>query len=97
LISNCLGIRQVAGDLVIDPVLPQKFDGLQFSFMLMGRPVTFVYHLRGQDVNRVVINGHSVATQTLANRYRKSGVRISQQELKHLLTNDANVIEIFMQ
>jgi cellobiose phosphorylase len=97
LISNCLGIRQVAGDLVIDPVLPQKFDGLQFNFMFMGRPVTFVYHLHGQDVNRVVINGHVVMTQTLANRYRKSGVRINQQELKHLLTDDSNVIEIFMQ
>jgi 1,2-beta-oligoglucan phosphorylase len=97
LISNCLGIRQAAGDLVIDPVLPQKFDGLQFNFKFMGRPVTFVYHLRGQGVNRVSINGHVVAAQTLANRYRKSGVRISQQELKRLLTNDANVIEIFMQ
>jgi 1,2-beta-oligoglucan phosphorylase len=97
LISNCLGIRIAAGDLVIDPVLPQKFDGLQFHFMLMGHPVTFVYHLHGHNVNRVVVNGHVVETENLTNRYRQSGVRIHHQALKQLLTNKSNVIEIFMQ
>jgi cellobiose phosphorylase len=97
LISNCLGVRLAAGDLVIDPVLPQKIDGLQFHFKLMGHPVTFVYHLHGQNVNRVVINDHNVETEILKNRYRQSGVRINHQALKQLLTNESNVIEIFMQ
>ncbi|MBB6284753.1 GH36-type glycosyl hydrolase domain-containing protein [Geobacillus subterraneus] len=97
LISYCLGIRWLAGDLIIDPVLPQKLDGLEFSFKLLGRPVTFVYHLGGQYINRVVVNGQDIQTQTMTNRYRNSGVRISHQDLNGLLREDSNIIEIFMQ
>ena len=34
LISNCLGIRQEGGDLVIDPVLPAELNGMQFEFSM---------------------------------------------------------------
>lgn len=49
LISNCLGIRFEATDLVIDPVLPQHFDGLKFEFMVNDFLVMFVYHLTNQE------------------------------------------------
>jgi len=95
LISNCLGLRQEAGGLIIDPVLPLRFDGLKFDFAFMGHSTTFIYHL-GQDSNRVVINGHVAAAEPLENRYRQGGYLISRQELVERLNNNSNVIEIFM-
>lgn len=96
LISNCLGIRFEATDLVIDPVLPQHFDGLNFEFMVNEFLVTFVYHLTNQEERRVVINGQVTKLESLSNRYRKGGVRINRQELEQHLNNNENVIEIFM-
>lgn len=95
LISNCLGIRSAAGDLVIDPVLPKDLDGLQFNFTLRGAPVTFIYHLAENEKNRVTINGQIANFETLSNRYRNGGIRISKKELENRLKNDQNVIEIF--
>jgi cellobiose phosphorylase len=95
LISNCLGLRQEAGGLVIDPVLPQGFNGLKFDFKFMGQSIKFIYHLN-QDSNRVVINGQVVVVERLANRYRQGGYFISKQELIQRLNNQSNIIEIFM-
>jgi cellobiose phosphorylase len=96
LISNCLGIRQEAGDLVIDPVLqPQKFDRLSFEYKFMNHPVTFVYHLN-QESNCIVINGEVAESKSLSNRYRQGGFRVSRQVLEQKLKEDNNVIEIYM-
>ncbi|KXG42710.1 GH36-type glycosyl hydrolase domain-containing protein [Tepidibacillus decaturensis] len=95
LISNVLGIRLNAGDLIIDPVLPNSLDGIQFNFSIMDYPATFIYHLKGNKVKRVLVNGLEATTNALSNRYRNSGVRINQQELKHRLKNDKNIFEIF--
>ncbi len=94
LISNCLGLRQEGGGLVIDPVLPLKFDGLKFDYKYMEHDIKFIYHL-GQDSNRVVINGQVAEIEQVANRYRLGGYFISKQELVQRLNNHSNIIEIF--
>nr|WP_308637156.1 cellobiose phosphorylase [Paenibacillus silvisoli] len=96
LITNCLGIRQDGGDLVIDPVLPKHLNGLQFSFAFLGQPVKFVYHLEGGSQRRVTINGAEAGLQETANRYRQGGVRISRESLQAALSAEQNVIEIYM-
>lgn len=95
LISNCLGLRQEGGGLVIDPVLPLKFDGLKFDYKYMEQDIKFIYRL-AQDSNRVVINGHVTEVEQVANRYRLGGYFISKQELVRRLNNHSNIIEIFM-
>lgn len=95
LISNCLGIRLEKGGLVIDPILPRRFDGLKFEFILNGRPTTFVYHLN-QEKNSVRINGEDVMTEVVSNRYRQGGFYINEKELKQKLKEDSNIIEIFL-
>lgn len=95
LITNCLGIRQLERGLVIDPVLPQRLDGLRFDFAFMGRPVTFVYHFN-QEEKRVVINGYVASAEPVANRYRQGGFYIHEQELIERLTNESNHIEIYL-
>lgn len=96
LISNCLGIRQEGGDLVIDPVLPLNLDGVRFNFTMMERSIQFEYHLSGRSVSRIVINGQEAKTTTTATRYRLGGVRIDRQELDKYLTDQHNVIVIDM-
>ncbi|WP_299744619.1 GH36-type glycosyl hydrolase domain-containing protein [uncultured Rossellomorea sp.] len=95
LISNCLGIRQEAEDLIIDPVLPEKFDGLTFDFKFMNRPVTFTYHT-GEKSGHIVVNGEKVDTEEVSNRYRSGGMRIKREVLEGLLSEESNRIEVFM-
>ncbi|OIU68691.1 GH36-type glycosyl hydrolase domain-containing protein [Rossellomorea aquimaris] len=95
LISNALGIRQEGGDLVIDPVLTEKLDGLQFDFTFNHQPVTFVYHL-GKSGNRVEMNGQEAPATPVSNRYRQGGMRISKDELEKLLNSENNRIDIYL-
>lgn len=97
LISNALGIREAGGDLVIDPVLPKALDGLEFQFNYDGVPVTFVYHMDGTEQTRVTINGQDVSANTIQNRYRLGGVRISGEDFKRLTGNDEQgcVVDIY--
>ena len=94
LISNCLGIRQDGGDLVIDPVLPRELDGLRFDFMVNGCNVQFEYRLSGSSAAQVTINGQAVAAEAVSNRYREGGVRINRQQLNELLKDQQNLIVI---
>lgn len=93
LISNALGIRREAQDLVIDPVLPKEKDGLEFTFNIDGKPVTFAYHFGKNE--GVLINGQKVATDQISNRYRNGGYLINLAELKKLNAEN-NIIEIYM-
>ncbi|NHM32427.1 GH36-type glycosyl hydrolase domain-containing protein [Neobacillus terrae] len=96
LISNSLGIRLDGEDLIIDPVLSQDLDGLEFQFTVKNQPVTFIYHVEGNAVRRVVINGNEASVETIGNRYRQTGVRIAKQELQQLLADSEHTIEIYM-
>ncbi|WP_274648477.1 GH36-type glycosyl hydrolase domain-containing protein [Paenibacillus humicola] len=97
LISNCLGIRQEGGDLVIDPVLPARLNGLRFEFRVMDRPVEFVYHLSGRNVDRrVTVNGEELPAEDAPNRYRTGGLRIAKDRLEAALGHGRSTIEIYM-
>ncbi|GGH10549.1 GH36-type glycosyl hydrolase domain-containing protein [Paenibacillus segetis] len=96
LISNTLGIRHEAGDLILDPVLPTTCDGMQFDFTIRGTKSRFIYHITGQAISRITINGKDAITTETANRYRKGGMRISKQQLDELMNDTMNEINIYM-
>lgn len=93
LISNALGIRRESQDLVIDPVLPEEKNGLEFTFNIDGKPVTIVYHFGKNEGVR--INGQKAAAEQIANRYRAGGYRISADELEKLEMEN-NTIEVYL-
>ncbi|RDW21470.1 cellobiose phosphorylase [Oceanobacillus arenosus] len=95
LISNALGIRRHLGNLVIDPILPNDLDGLEFAYTFMNYPVTFIYHLTGEK-RQIVINGAEIATETTSNPYRDGGFIIAAKELEQRLEKEGNRIEIYM-
>ncbi|RSD26998.1 GH36-type glycosyl hydrolase domain-containing protein [Mesobacillus subterraneus] len=93
LISNALGIRREAQDLIIDPVLPEEMDGLEFAFNIDGKPVTFIYHFKGEA--SVKVNGEGLEAARVSNRYRDGGYRIEADKLEKL-NAEKNTIEITM-
>ncbi|ASA20455.1 GH36-type glycosyl hydrolase domain-containing protein [Paenibacillus donghaensis] len=96
LISNALGIRQEAGSLIIDPVLPESLDGLQFDFEYAGSPVQFVYHLNSGE-SRIVVNGQAVEAEFTDNRYRTGGLRITRESFDGAATAAGiTKVEIFL-
>ncbi|WP_042221529.1 GH36-type glycosyl hydrolase domain-containing protein [Oceanobacillus manasiensis] len=95
LIANTLGVRQFAGDLILDPVLPGRLDGMRFTYTWNGKPVTFVYHLNAEK-QQVLINGAIMEATELINPYRSGGIRIPRAQLDEALKAEGNTIEVFV-
>lgn len=93
LISNVLGIREEDDMLIVDPVLPEKMDGLTLKFSVNGRPVKFVYHLTDNAARKVTVNGKDVPAEEAANRYRTGGFILSK---KWIQSDVMNEIDLYM-
>lgn len=95
LISSALGIRQIQGDLVLDPVIPVSMDGLKFEYAFAGTPVTFIYHITGTPINHIVMNGVQLTAERMTNPYREGGLQIAKHHFEQMI-QERNVVEIFM-
>lgn len=97
LVSNILGIRFEAEDLILDPVIPTDLDGLNFEYEIYNTKVKFVYNIKGNNrVNEVEINGTKIKGIELNNLYRNAGIKLLESEIKPLLNKEINVIEVSM-
>lgn len=96
LISNCLGIRQYNGDLVIDPVLPAHLDGLSFEFAYKRHSVVVNYHLKNVETIQVKINNEEVATERGTNRYREGGIIVKAADINRHLQQEKVVIDLMI-
>ncbi|HEY5277347.1 MAG TPA: cellobiose phosphorylase [Coriobacteriia bacterium] len=98
-ISNVLGLRTHFDDVVLDPVLPRRADGLTFDFEHEGRPVRYLYHVAGDGFSprEVRINGRPLPGGRYAdNPYRPGGLLISKRDFGEALDRDENLVEIFI-
>ena len=98
-ISNVLGLRSHFDDLVFDPVLPRRADGLTFDFDRAGRAVCYLYHVAGDGFSprEVRVNGHPLpGGRYAANPYRQGGLLVSKATFGDMLDHDENVVEIFV-
>ncbi|MFD2117462.1 GH36-type glycosyl hydrolase domain-containing protein [Paenibacillus yanchengensis] len=97
LISNALGIRQFAGDLIVDPVLPASLDGMNLQFEWRSAKFNITYTVQGKEVKRVTLNGQSLPlSQAKDNRYRLGGQRIPYEQIQPLLQDGINQLQIEM-
>ncbi|WP_130859890.1 GH36-type glycosyl hydrolase domain-containing protein [Gracilibacillus phocaeensis] len=95
LISHCLGIRIEHRQLVIDPVLEERLNGLIFHFELYGKKIAFIYHLGAQE-NRIEINQQKIDhLSNVHNRYREGGFIIPEETLEAYLQEEENTIAIY--
>jgi 1,2-beta-oligoglucan phosphorylase len=98
-ISNVLGVRTSFDDVVLDPVLPRRADGLTFDFEYEGRPVRYLYHVAGDGFSprEVRVNGRPMPGGRYAdNPYRPGGMLISKRAFGAALDRDENLVEIFV-
>ena len=98
-ISNVLGLRTYFDDMVIDPVLPRRADGLTFDFSFQGSPVRYLYHVAGDGFSprEVRVNGRPLTGGRYAeNPYRAGGMLISKGAFSNELDRAENLVEIFV-
>jgi cellobiose phosphorylase len=99
LVSNILGVRRYFDEIVLDPVLPRRADGLTLDLEYEGRPVRYLYHVAGHGFSprEVRVNGRPVPGGRYANNpYRPGGLRISKRAFGEALDRDENVVEVFI-
>jgi cellobiose phosphorylase len=74
LISNVLGLRLEKDAVILDPVLPDKLDGLTLDFRIRKIPVKIIYEIKGNGpVQAVYVNDQAVPFTVLQQPYRYGG------------------------
>ncbi|NCC52897.1 MAG: cellobiose phosphorylase [Spartobacteria bacterium] len=98
-LGSMLGFRECLGQVIFDPVMPKKLDGLTMEQTFHGKKITLVYHIRDNTFapERIQINGQETTDWVrLENPYRKGGLGLSREAFLARLTGADNRIEIFM-
>lgn len=98
-IGSLLGLRRLFEDLVFDPVLPRRLDGLEFDFEQGGRRVRYTYHVarRVFSPERIVVNGREVGEARYGeNPYRRGGFLVRKTTFDAMLDRDENSVEIYL-
>jgi CRISPR-associated protein Csx3 len=92
-----LGVRESFGDVVFDPVLPRRLDGVTARLTLLNRTAEVRYRVRDASVvpSGIVVNGVRLAlTARDRNPYRIGGWRGPAEERSALLGPERNLVEI---
>ncbi|MFC2149348.1 GH36-type glycosyl hydrolase domain-containing protein [Candidatus Auribacterota bacterium] len=100
ILSNFLGIRYTFGNLVIDPVIPARLDGLTYRFdYKKGVTVKCIYCTGGKNsigVSEATLNGEKLASEPVSNPYRKAGVKIPLSVFEGKLREGENELKIIL-
>ena len=99
LISNVLGLRRSYEDMVFDPVLPRRADGLTFDVEVDGRPVRYLFHVAGDGFSprEVRVNGQPLpGGRYAANPYRTGGLLVQMRVFLDALDKPENLVEVFI-
>jgi CRISPR-associated protein Csx3 len=87
------------GDVLIDPVLPKKLNGLTFAIKENNKNVVYKYHISKNTFApyRITINGKEAQNLRRAeNPYRAGGALIAGNTFDAMLNKTENSVEIFM-
>ena len=95
-VSRLLGLRQVFGDTLIDPVMPKSLDGLSASIDHDGLPVTLIFEVceDGVGPKSIEVNGQPVEFKREDHPYRLGGALIPAEVFVGMLTEPSNIIRV---
>ena len=97
-IRSCLlGLRESFDEVIFDPVLPRRLDGLVAETTLDGRRVELHYHVRRATHSPSAVSVNGVAVTSVgreANPYRPGGLRVARSELRAHFVAGLAVIDI---
>jgi cellobiose phosphorylase len=97
LISNVLGLRRHFDDVVIDPILPRRADGLTFEREEGGRRVRYRFDVSGDGLapSDIRVNGASLeGGRRVEQPYRAGGLAFPHATWVAALDRDVNVVEV---
>ncbi|MDP2422865.1 MAG: amylo-alpha-1,6-glucosidase, partial [Bacteroidales bacterium] len=96
IVSRLLGLRVEHKNIIIDPVMPQSFDGFVAQMDFMGHCVAFRYTIKEGSFSpkTVTINGKVIQFTLDANKYRRGGAVIPKEQFMAMLQMQNNIIEI---
>ena len=69
-----------------------KLDGSSLTYKIDDKECEIRYHIKGSNLKEVYLNGDSVGTKEILNKYRESGISFDKTLLK-----THNVIDIYME
>lgn len=83
-VQKLLGLTQRAHELVVDPVMPARFDGCRARLTLYGREFDVHYRVgaAGHGPVRIGLNGVDLAWRRLPHAYRTGAAAIGVAELE---------------
>lgn len=96
LITNCLGIRLQGENLIIDPVLEEDMEGLEFHYSMDEKPVTFIFRKLSKGSRKLMVNGEEMTVVTYQNLYRDGGLVVKRAAFVQKLSADLNTVEIYL-
>ncbi len=98
IISRLLGFRFSTDYIVIDPVLPEEYDGLKATFAFNGIPLNVNYYVKKNNFSPFYIKINNIEPPFIyeENKYRKGGIKIENTIFLDLLNKTNNKIDIYL-
>ncbi len=98
IVTRLLGLRIEFGNVIIDPVIPMKMDGLTATIRFLGHPLTLKYAVKEDccSPKKIRINGKPVTFTIEENPYRQGGAVIPVNEFMVRLEDTDNTVEVEM-
>lgn len=96
IVSHLLGLRDLFGNTVIDPVISCQLNGMSACIDFMGRKLTFTYTIKetGVGPKSIRINNQMVEFTREDNPYRMGGAVIPTDTFLAMLNMQDNLIEV---
>ena len=98
IISRLLGLRVEFGKVILDPVMPESFNGLSARLIFRGKPIEMIYYIRNREYgpDSILINGKPASFARESSSYREGGLQIPLTEFLEYLNRDNNEIIIHL-
>ncbi len=98
IITRLLGIRCGKNQLVLDPVMPFTFDGIEVDYQLLDKPVVIKYSVKNHNHSpqKIVLNGRTLTFAIEKQAYRKGGALLALKGLRLILKESNNILEIVL-
>jgi len=98
IVTRLLGLRIEFGNVIIDPVIPIKMDGLTATMNFLGHRLTLKYSVRENcfSPKSILINGKTIPFTLEDNTYRTGGAVIPMNAFKARLEDRDNTVDVEM-
>jgi len=97
--ASFLGLREFFGEIIFDPVIPKRLNGLHARVTLCGRTVVVRYRVEGatSGPTEVAINGTRLdGGRRESNPYRKGGLCFERRSVETALSAGENEVVVLL-